>query len=236
MSAKKILVVEDEKGINELVCYNLRKEGLRTESVFNGEDALNSIKNGRPDLVLLDLMLPGIDGMDLCRKLKADSEFSQIPIIMLTVRSEEIDRVLGLELGADDYISKPFGMRELVSRVKAVLRRYSRAVASESAAVKSMEIGNLTIDTEKYVVKKDGRDLELSALEIRLLVYLAERPGKVFSRDMLLDYVWNSEGYVEPRTVDVHIRRIREKIEDDPANPKYIITKRGLGYFFAENS
>ncbi len=236
MSAKKILVVEDEKDINELVCYNLRKEGFGTESVFNGEDALNSIKNSRPDLVLLDLMLPGIDGMDLCRKLKADSEFSQIPIIMLTARSEEIDKVLGLELGADDYISKPFGMRELVSRVKAVLRRYSRAVASEGAAVKLMKIGNLTIDTERYVVKKDGRDLELSALEIRLLVYLAERPGKVFSRDMLLDCVWKSEGYVEPRTVDVHIRRIREKIEDAPANPKYIITKRGLGYFFAENS
>ena len=230
------MVVEDEKDINELICYNLRKEGFEAGGVFNGEDALTFIAEWKPDLILLDLMLPGMDGMELCKRLKAGAEFSQIPVIMVTARADEIDKVLGLEFGADDYIAKPFGMRELISRVKAVLRRYGQtAAAAEGGPAGLLKKGQLAIDTEKYTVSKGGKDLELSALETRLLIYLAERPGKVFSRDMLLDAVWKSEGYVEPRTVDVHIRRIREKIEDDPANPGYILTKRGLGYLFADD-
>ncbi len=172
-------------------------------------------------------MLPGINGMELCRIMRGDPETSSIPIIMLTAKSEEIDRVLGLEMGADDYITKPFSVRELVARVRTVLRR----TTSRQEGGKIIKSGALVIDEETYKVYKRKIPLDLSATEFRLLLFLAKRKGKVFSREQLLDAVWKDEGYVEPRTVDVHIRRLREKVEDDPSNPSRIKTRRGIGYY-----
>lgn len=228
------MVVEDEADINKLICYNLGKGGFEAEAAFNGEEALKKIRARKPDLILLDLMLPGMDGFELCRTLKSDEALSGVPVIMLTARSEELDKVLGLELGADDYVTKPFSPRELVARVKTVLRRYSQPREAEPKKG-LLKAGALVIDTEKFLVMKNGKQLDLSALEIKLLIYFVQRPGKILSRDMLLDAVWKLEGFIDPRTVDVHIRRLREKIEDDPANPGYLLTKRGLGYYFAEN-
>jgi DNA-binding response OmpR family regulator len=173
-------------------------------------------------------MLPGIQGMELCRILRNDPKTSVLPIIMLTAKGEEVDKILGLEMGADDYMAKPFSPRELVARVKAVLRRSKEKPVSE----KLLKIGDLEIDRERYVVSVRTKPVKLSATEFKLLLFLAERKGKVFSRDQLLDAVWRDEAFVEPRTVDVHIRRLRSNIEEDPAQPKYIKTMRGIGYFF----
>ena len=233
-----ILIVEDEKDIRELVDYNLRKQGFRTETARDGKEALMKIRGGRAGLVILDLMLPELNGMELCRLIKTDPDETvrRLPVIMLTAKSEEIDKVLGLEMGADDYITKPFSTRELVARVKAVMRRYEAAgLLPGEAGGGIIKAGDLAIDSEKYTVMKRGRRLDLSAMEFKLFLYLARRPGRIMSRDFLLDAVWGNESYVEPRTVDVHIRRLREKIEDDPSNPRYILTKRGIGYYFAEN-
>jgi phosphate regulon transcriptional regulator PhoB len=224
---KKILVVDDEPDLVELVTYNLRKEGFIVSSAADGEKALHMIREKGYDLVILDLMLPGIQGMELCRILRNDPKTEGLPIIMVTAKGEEIDRVLGLEIGADDYIAKPFSPRELVARVKAVLRRTTQKQPRE----KVIRIGNLVINRETYSVSKGTKPLELSATEFRLLLYLVERKGKVFSRGQLLDAIWKDEAFVEPRTVDVHIRRLRTQIEDDPADPKYIKTKRGIGYY-----
>lgn len=224
---KKILVVDDEADIVELVSYNLKKEGYDVFSAPDGEDALNKIKKGDYDFIILDLMLPGIQGMEICRIIRSDPRTRHLPIIMLTAKSEEIDRVLGLETGADDYLTKPFSPRELLARVKAVLRR----LAERPPEDKVIRIGDLSINTATYSVSKHERPLNLSSTEFRLLLYLAERKGKVFSRDQLLDAVWKEETYVEPRTVDVHMRRLRKQIEDDPSNPKYIKTRRGVGYY-----
>lgn len=227
MAGKRILIVEDEADIVELVTYNLRKQGYDTESAGSGREGLEKIRRGRYDLVVLDLMLPEMDGLELCRMLKADGGLRDIPIIMLTAKSEEIDKIVGLELGADDYMTKPFSPRELVARVKAVLRRAER----EPAEGKVLKIGDIEIDAETYRVAKKGEPVTLSSTEFRLLSCLAERKGKVFSRDQLLDAVWKDESYIEPRTVDVHIRRLRGKIEDDPSRPVYIKTRRGIGYY-----
>jgi phosphate regulon transcriptional regulator PhoB len=223
----KILVVDDEPDIVELVSYNLKKEGFDVVAAFDGEEALGKIKGQIFDFIILDLMLPGIQGMELCRMLRNDPQTKNIPIIMLTAKGEEIDRILGLETGADDYMAKPFSPRELVARVHAVLRR----AAGKPAEEKTLKLGNLLINKETYTVSKNDIPLSLSMTEFRLLLYLAERRGKVFSRDQLLDAVWKDEAFVEPRTVDVHIRRMRAQIEDDPANPRYIKTRRGIGYF-----
>ena len=227
----RILVVDDEKDILELVSYNLEKEGFETTSSSNGEDALNLIRRDTFNLIILDLMLPGIQGMDLCRILKSSDGTSSVPIIMLTAKNEEFDKVLGLEMGADDYITKPFSPRELIARVKAVLRR------SEETPVKDkiIKIAGLEINTGTYQVKKRGEQVNLSATEFRLLLYLVQRKGRVFNRDMLLDAVWKDESFVEPRTVDVHIRRLRAQIEDDPSHPVYIKTRRGIGYYVDED-
>ncbi|MEC4675461.1 MAG: response regulator [Nitrospirota bacterium] len=227
----RILVVDDEKDILELVSYNLEKEGFETTSSSNGEDALNLIRRDTFNLIILDLMLPGIQGMDLCRILKSSDATSSVPIIMLTAKNEEFDKVLGLEMGADDYITKPFSPRELIARVKAVLRR------SEETPVKDriIKIAGLEINTGTYQVKKRGEQVNLSATEFRLLLYLVQRKGRVFNRDMLLDAVWKDESFVEPRTVDVHIRRLRAQVEDDPAHPVYIKTRRGIGYYVDED-
>lgn len=228
MDMRHILVVDDEADIVELVSYNLKKEGFIVDSAPDGETALKKIRKGKYDLIILDLMLPVIQGMELCRILRNEPKTTALPIIMLTAKGEEVDRVLGLELGADDYITKPFSPRELVARVKAVLRRTTEKTVSE----KIIEAGDLVINKETYTVTRKGLSIKLSATEFKLILYLAERKGKVFSRDQLLDAIWRDEAFVEPRTVDVHIRRLRAQIEDDPANPRYIKTMRGIGYFF----
>lgn len=225
---KSILVVDDEKDLVELVAYNLKKEGFQIDSASDGEAALAKIRKGNYDLLILDLMLPGIQGMDLCRMLRNEPKTGSLPIIMLTAKGEEVDRVLGLEMGADDYITKPFSPRELIARVKAVLRR----VHEKPAGDRLLTIGDLVIDRERYVVSVKKKPVKLSATEFKLLLYLAERKGKVFSRNQLLDAIWRDEAFVEPRTVDVHIRRLRSTIEEDPAHPRYIKTMRGIGYFF----
>ncbi len=224
---RKVLVVDDETDLLDLISYNLSKEGYEVSTASDGGEALSEIRKRRFDLVVLDLMLPGIQGMELCRILRSDPKTETIPIIMLTAKGEEVDRVLGLEMGADDYITKPFSPRELIARIKAVLRR----TGEKSKGGKVLRIGNLVIDTENYTVTKKDVLLDLSATEFRLLLYLSERKGKVFSREQLLDAVWKNEAFVEPRTVDVHVRRLRAQIEDDPSNPAYIKTKRGIGYY-----
>ncbi len=230
MVSRSILVVDDEADLVELISYNLKKEGFAPDSASDGEEALSKIRKKHYDLVILDLMLPGIQGTELCRALRNDPRTARTPIIMLTAKGEEVDRVIGLETGADDYVTKPFSPRELVARVKAVLRRLP---GERPSGERLLKIGGLEIDRERYSVTVKGRPVKLSATEFRLLLYLAERKGKVFSREQLLDAVWLDETFVEPRTVDVHIRRLRSQIEDDPADPKYIRTLRGVGYFLS---
>jgi phosphate regulon transcriptional regulator PhoB len=229
---KHILIIEDEADLVELIAYNLKKEGFTVDSTSDGEAALGKIRKGHYDLLILDLMLPGIQGIELCRIVRNDPKTTGLPIIMLTAKGEEIDRILGLEMGADDYMAKPFSPRELVARVKAVLRRASEKPVTE----KILKIGDLEIDRERYIVSVRGTPVKLSATEFKLLLFLAERRGRVFSRNQLLDAIWRDEAFVEPRTVDVHIRRLRAQIERNPANPKYIKTMRGIGYVFDEKT
>lgn len=228
MDTKRILVVDDEADLVELVSYNLKKEGFDVDSAFDGEEALARFKKINYDLMVLDLMLPGIQGVELCKILRNNPATARLPVIILTAKGEELDKILGLEMGADDYITKPFSPRELVARVKAVLRRYQEKPAEGNM----LKLGWLEIDKDRYAVLTEGKQVKLSAIEFKLLLYLAERKGRVFSREQLLDAVWKDESFVEPRTVDVHIRRLRSKIEKDPTNPHYIKTMRGIGYFF----
>ncbi|EOD01275.1 response regulator [Caldisalinibacter kiritimatiensis] len=227
MKYAKILVVDDEEHIVELINFNLEKHGYKVVTAFNGKDAFKKVKEESPDLIVLDLMLPEIDGIDVCKMLKKDSDTEKIPIIMLTARSEETDKVLGLELGADDYVTKPFSVKELIARIKAVLRRSSDANKKEQPVIK---IGDIVIDTEKHEVTKKDQVLELTLKEFEVLKLLASNRGKVLSRDFLLDEVWGYDYYGETRTVDVHIRHLRRKIEDNDKDPKYIETIRGVGY------
>jgi phosphate regulon transcriptional regulator PhoB len=227
MDKTRILIVEDEPDIAELISYNLKKEGFEPATVGDGEEALRLIRKSSFDLIILDLMLPGIQGIDLCRIIRNDSSTRRVPIVMLTAKVQEHDRVLGLETGADDYLSKPFSTRELIARVRAVLRRSTENTSRPSI----VHLGDITLDKEAYTATKSGEHIDLSATEFKLLLYLAERRGRVFSRDQLLDAVWKDDVFVEPRTVDVHVRRLRTQIEDDPAEPKYILTKRGVGYY-----
>jgi len=228
---KKILVVDDEPDIISLVSYNLKREGFSVTAVHEGGEALDIVKKKEFDLVLLDLMLPGIHGMEICRILRAGTKTKHIPIIMLTAKGDEADRVRGLETGADDYIAKPFSPRELIARVKAVLRRSGDGRKQEDV----ITIGGLVINKDTFSVSKNHKPIDLSATEFRLLLYLAERKGRVFSREQLLESVWRDETFVESRTVDVHIRRLRSQIEDDPSEPGIIKTKRGIGYYCEEN-
>ncbi len=230
----KILVVEDEKPISDIIKYNLEKEGYMVFTAYDGEEALTSQEENDPDLVLLDVMLPKLDGFEVCRRIR---ERSIVPIIILTAKEEEVDKVLGLELGADDYMTKPFGIRELLARIKANIRRASLTLGPEvdSAAPSIREFGDLVIDMNRYEVKKRGETLELTLREFELLRYLAGHENNVFSREQLLEKVWGYEYYGDIRTVDVTVRRLREKVEDDPSNPKYITTRRGVGYYFKSN-
>jgi phosphate regulon transcriptional regulator PhoB len=226
--AKKILIVEDERDVVKLLRYNLEKEGFRVSSVTDGSLALSEMRREAADLVILDLMLPGMDGLEICRQLRRNERYAGIPILMLTARSEEADRVVGLELGADDYVTKPFSMRELIARVRALLRRQD-PTPQRSALLH----GDIQIDPAAHAVSVSGKHVELSALEFRLLHYLATHPGMVFSRDHLLDRVWGNDRSVTPRSVDVYIRRVREKIEAQPQTPVYVQTVHGVGYRFA---
>ena len=223
-----ILIVDDEKPIADILKVNLTKNGYRVTEAYDGDEAIKKALNDDPDLVLLDVMLPGQDGFTVLNKIR---EKSSVPVIMLTARDEEVDKILGLELGADDYITKPFSLRELMARVKANLRRTKLSSGDEGEKAK-ITFGDITIDLEKYEVIKRGNPVELTYREFELLKFLASRKGKIFSRETLLNKVWDYEFYGDVRTVDVTIRRLREKIEDNPSMPTYIMTKRGVGYFF----
>ena len=230
---KTILIVEDDEDIQQLVGFNLIKAGFLVEYADSGEQALDKInKNQYPDLILLDIMLPGMDGIEVCKALRIENQTAEIPVIMLTAKEEEVDKVLGLELGADDYITKPFGMRELIARVKANLRRIDMDGTVEAGEVSVIESGNLSIDLDRYEVSKESTIIELTLREFELLKYLATQENQIFSREQLLKDVWGYEYFGDIRTVDVTVRRLREKIEDDSSSPKYILTKRGVGYYF----
>lgn len=224
---KKILVVDDEMPIAEILKYNLEEEGFCVILAFNGEEALQKVAAENPDLVILDIMMPLKDGYTTCREIRARSH---IPIIMVTAREDEVDKVLGLELGADDYVTKPFSAREVVARVKAALRRMDMQKKSSPRAP-VLQCGRLVLEPEQALVTKDGDPLTLTYREFALLKFFLTHPGHVFSRERLLNKVWGYDYVGDERTVDVTIRRIREKIEDDPASPAYICTRRGLGYY-----
>lgn len=225
--SQKVLIVEDEKPIAEIIKFNLEKEGYTVEVAHDGEQALHKVVQMIPDIILLDVMLPKMDGFQVCRKIR---ENFYMPILMITAKEEEVDKVLGLEMGADDYITKPFGMRELLARVKANLRRTNNILQSKGQSL--IRNGQLTIDFNKYEVKKHEHVIELTTREFELIKFMAVQIEQVFSREQLLKEVWGYEYYGDIRTVDVTIRRLREKIEDDASCPKYILTKRGVGYYF----
>ena len=227
---KKILVLEDEANIRSFVVINLNRAGYETIEAGTGEEALEQLRlNPDVRVALLDIMLPDMDGFEVCRRVRAEKD---TPIIMLTAREEETDKVMGLELGADDYITKPFSMRELMARVKANMRRTYAGEDREKAEAPSG--GGLRVSKDNGMVYKNGHPLELSAREFDILCFLSAAPGRVFSREELMEQVWGYDYYGDLRAVDVAIRRLREKIEDEPASPRYIITKRGMGYYFAD--
>ena len=226
---KRVLIVEDEKSIVDIIRFNLQREGYEALEAYDGEAGLALARAEKPDLILLDVMMPKMMGFDVCRILREEGD--NVPIIILTAREEEEDKVLGLEIGADDYITKPFSMRELLARVKANIRRTAMSAPAENLMSAG---GGITINTESYQVFKHGAPVELTQREYELLTFLASHPEKVFSRVQLMEQVWNY-GYVgdDARTVDVTVRRLREKIEDDPANPVCILTRRGVGYYYS---
>ena len=208
MDLKKVLIIEDEKAISDIIKFNLTKEGFEVETAYDGQDGLDKALAGKPDLILLDVMLPLMDGFQVCKKVR---ETSSVPILMLTAKEEEVDKVLGLELGADDYITKPFGMRELIARIKANIRRTDLIANLQDEPSNVQDFGNLAIDLNRYEVRKNGKALDLTLREFELLKYLAERENKVFSREQLLEEVWGYEYYGDIRTVDVTVRRLRGK-------------------------
>lgn len=228
MGKGKVLVVDDEEHILELINYNLMAAGYEVLQANNGEEAIKIAIEEKPNLILLDLMIPGKDGYDVCREVRSNNTTKSIPIIMLTAKSEEIDKILGLELGADDYITKPFSVRELMARVKAVLRRYTKNEESSEKIV----FGKIEADFEKHLIMSNGKKIELTLKEYELLEILVKNKGKILTREMLLDKIWGYEYIGETRTVDVHIRYLRKKVEEDDKNPKFIETIRGVGYRF----
>ncbi len=229
--SKKVLIVDDEKSIVDILDFNLKKEGYETFKAYDGREGLKLARGENPDVILLDVMLPYMDGFEVCRTLRGEG--NNVPIIMITAREEETDKVFGLELGADDYITKPFSVRELLARVKTNMRR-----AATSAETPYVESGNvlrfrsIAIDLDRHSVFKNGKELELTQREYELIKFLASNPGKVISRQELMSEVWQYDYYGDLRAVDVAVRRLREKVEDNPAEPEYVITKRGAGYYF----
>ena len=230
ISAPRILLVDDELSVQKLLAYPLRKEGYDVIPALDGREALERLRDNNFDLVVLDVMLPRMDGFDVCRAIRSRST---VPIIMLTAKTEETDKVLGLELGADDYITKPFSVREFRSRVKAVLRRAALA-QPEAQFEEPIDAGDLSIDFEKRSVVVRGESVRLTYVEFEIIAALARAPGRVFSRTMLLERVWGDASYRDPRTIDVHIRHLREKLEEEPKTPELILTVRGVGYRFRD--
>lgn len=226
----KILVVDDEEALVRLITYNLNKEGFETLSAYDGETAYSLAKENNPDLIILDLMLPEKDGLEVCRQLRGEG--INTPIIMLTAKDEEIDKVLGLELGADDYVTKPFSVRELIARVKAVLRRRGEKEAVPSEGEKTLVVGSFTIKPERYEIYHEGKLLDLTLKEYELLEIFLRNRGRVLKRDYLLEVLWDYADGANTRVLDVHVSKLRDKIEKDPKNPQYIKTVRGLGYKF----
>ncbi|MEH7512581.1 response regulator YycF [Gottfriedia acidiceleris] len=228
---KKILIVDDEKPIADILKFNLEKEGFEIVCAYDGEEALQKVDEFLPDLVLLDIMLPIRDGLEVCREIRKNHE---MPIIMITAKDSELDKVLGLEMGADDYVTKPFSTRELLARVKANLRRHQTGATSEKEESVEVIIGSLIINPNAYIVTKRGEKIELTHREFELLYYLAKHIGQVMTREHLLQTVWGYDYFGDVRTVDVTIRRLREKIEDNPSYPLFIVTRRGVGYYLRD--
>jgi two-component system alkaline phosphatase synthesis response regulator PhoP len=231
MSKELIFAVDDENHIQQLIKFNLEANGYKVSTFDSGEDLLEEVKTTIPDLFILDLMLPGIDGLEICRQLRSKAETKTIPIIMLTAKGEEFDRVLGLEMGADDYITKPFSVRELAARVKVILRRVARQPDTEEDVITH---GDIKVNLSRHEVYKNDKLINMPLKEFELLVILIRNKGRVLSRETLLEKVWGFDYYGETRTVDVHIRYLRQKIEDDDSNPFYIETVRGIGYKFTD--
>ena len=228
--AQRVLVVDDEKLIVKGIKFSLEQDGMNVDAAYDGEEALNLIKTGNYDLVVLDVMLPKMDGLEVCQQVRG---FSQVPIVMVTAKGEDMDKIMGLEYGADDYITKPFNILELKARIKAILRRSSKANAPAPQKLKdTIEIRGMELRRDSRRVFVDGREAFLTAKEFDLLELMIENPGKVYSRDMLLELVWGKDYPGDARTVDVHVRRLREKVEANPSEPKYIFTKWGVGYYF----
>jgi len=221
----QILIVDDEKALVKGLKYTLEKEGFKVKAAYDGQEALDFLQSNKADLIILDLMLPKVDGLEVCRRIRQQG--NNTPIIMLTAKGDDVDKIIGLELGADDYVAKPFNPRELVARIRAVLRRTSNNIQSGV-----MTFGELVIDPDRRIVKVNGQTVELSVREFDLIVTMARRPGFTFTREMLLEQVWGHDYFGDPRVVDVYIRRVREKIEPDPAHPRWLITRWGVGYAF----
>ena len=233
--SKKILIVDDEKAIVDILNHNLKREGYETIQAYDGEEAVTKVKEEKYDLILLDVMLPKMDGFTVCKTIR---QTSNIPIIMVTAKEDVVDKVIGLELGADDYITKPFSVREVMARVKANLRKWDEietSLKNSDGDQQLLSFGPLTLDTYKYEAKVSGKSVELTLREFELLKFLATQQGQVFSREELLEKVWGYEYFGDVRTVDVTIRRIREKIEENPSVPEFLATKRGIGYYFNAN-
>ena len=227
----KILVVDDEKLLVKGIKFNLENEGYTVDACYDGESAVNMARTGEYDLIILDLMMPKKDGLEACQEIRG---FSTVPIIMLTARSEDADMLMGFESGADDYVTKPFNILTLKARVRALLRRASMSAAQEPAKTSVLTRGHISVDTERRSAYKNGVAIELTMKEFDLIEFLMKNPGRVYSRENLLDLVWGYDYQGDTRTVDVHIRRLREKLELDPAHPEYIVTKWGVGYYFAD--
>lgn len=236
MGKPTILVVDDEQHIVELVRFNLEKEGYRVITALDGKEACRLAVAEKPDLIILDVMLPEMDGFEVCQVIQRDKTIRDVPIIMLTARTEELDKVLGLEIGADDYMTKPFSPRELLARVKARLRRSVKKAPEPSDDNGVIRIDGIVIDPQKFEVSLEGEKLDLTPKEFELIRFLARSPGRVLTRDYLLENIWGYEYLGDTRTVDVHIRHLRQKIESNPANPQYIETVRGIGYKFKEKN
>jgi DNA-binding response OmpR family regulator len=227
--ANKILIVDDEPLIVKGLKFSLEQDGYETDVAYDGEEAIAKWERGDFSLILLDLMLPTIDGLEVCQKIR---EKSQIPIIMLTAKGDDMDKILGLEYGADDYITKPFNILEVKTRIRTILRRVAKSNQANEPRV--WKVGDMVIDTDKRTVKIAGREAGLTAKEYEILLLFVANPGKVFNREVILDTIWRNDSMCDLRTVDVHIRRLREKVETDPGNPEYIFTKWGVGYYFAD--
>ncbi|MRR18258.1 MAG: response regulator [Deltaproteobacteria bacterium] len=228
----KILIVDDEPDIVELISYNLEREGFVTAKAHDGGEALGKVRFEKPDLLILDLMLPGVGGLDICKKIRANPETADLPIIMLTAKADEIDKIIGLEIGADDYMTKPFSVKELIARVRTVLRRSQEG--KKPSPKETFEFKSLSINYVSCSVQVEGRPVALSPTELKLLFFFTRHPGRVYSRDQILNHVWGDDTFITDRAVDVHIRRLRSQIEKDLDNPKYIMTVRGFGYKFAD--